>query len=144
MDRREFLKLLGVASVAPVYFFAPRGGWLARVKQYRSMTEVERDFGPGDNPEYDAVNSYFRTRRLQPGDYVGSPFDVGEPFALYDQDGLRIGKGHLVPLDRPTDPVLRLDRGPYRADLVLKKGVVLPKASELSIGYEVGSSRRLV
>ena len=172
MDRRGFLKLVGIASVAPTYFFAPRGGWLRSsrfsggfdlgsspgaafptLKLYRSMAEVERDFGPGDTPEYDAVNSYFRTRRLQPGDYVnvGSPFDVGEPFALYDQNGMRIGKGHLVPLDRPIDPILRVDCGPYRADLDWKMlrridlkldyGVSLPENSGVSVGVAPGKWR---
>ena len=28
MNRRNFLQMLGLASVAPTYFFAPRGGWL--------------------------------------------------------------------------------------------------------------------
>ena len=150
MDRRDFLKLLGIASVAPTYFFAPRGGWLSRVKQYHSMAEVERDFGPPSNTaffEADLGMAFLTAderswRPLQPGDYCGAaPFSVGSPFALYDQNGVRVGKGQLVPLDRPTDPVLRLDRGPYRADLVLKKGVVLPEASELSIRYEVGFGR---
>lgn len=168
MDRRGFLKLLSIASVAPTYFFAPRGGWLSRVKQYHSMAEVERDFGPPSNTafltaelerlderlwrplqpgDYDLGMAFLTAderswRPLQPGDYCGAaPFSVGSPFALYDQNGVRVGKGQLVPLDRPTDPVLRLDRGPYRADLVLKKGVVLPEASELSIRYEVGSGR---
>jgi hypothetical protein len=126
------------------------------------MAEVERDFGPPSNTAFltaelerlderlwrplqpgDYLTADERSwRPLQPGDYCGAaPFSVGSPFALYDQNGVRVGKGQLVPLDRPTDPVLRLDRGPYRADLVLKKGVVLPEASELSIRYEVGSGR---
>lgn len=47
MNRRSFLKMLAsaapVATVAPTYFFAPPGGWLAspqvdpRLSQYQSM-----------------------------------------------------------------------------------------------------------
>ena len=134
--------------------------WLSRVRQYRSMAEVERDFGPPNNTaffeadlglrpgmafltaELERLDDRSWRPRLQAFEAgSASPFSAGSPFALYDQNGMCIGKGQLVQLDRPIDPVLRLDRGPYRADLVLKKGVVLPTASELSIGYEVGSGR---
>jgi hypothetical protein len=97
VNRRNFLQMLGLvvpaAAVAPDlarrYFFAPRGGWLL-AKSGPPYTFSNGVYSLGGLTslwiEYDELRSIHSL--------------VGSPFALYDQNGVRVGKGQLVPLDR--------------------------------------------